>query len=266
MCYVRETYKKRYIMTRQFINYACQTDTGITRTLNEDTYIDCPELGLWVIADGMGGYEGGEIASEIAVNQIHTQIAQGESLTDALYSAHEAVLYAADNGIGKKGMGTTAVALLIKGNQYQIAWVGDSRAYLWDRRQFVQLTHDHSVVQELIDFGAISKEEAFNHPDRNIITQALGSPITSELKVDSVSGQLRNGQSVLLCSDGLTTEVREDEINRMLSVKQPEKTKINQLIAAALDGGGKDNVTAVIVSFVVESFWSRMPLIRAFLK
>lgn len=253
-------------MARQFINYACLTDTGITRTLNEDTYIDCPELGLWVIADGMGGYEGGEIASEIAVNHIQTKVAEGEPLTDALYSAHEAVLYAAENGLGKKGMGTTAVALLIKDNRYQIAWVGDSRAYLWDKRQFIQLTHDHSVVQELIDFGAITKDEAFNHPDRNIITQALGSPISSDLRVDSVNGQLRNGQMVLLCSDGLTTEVRDEDINRMLSTKDTEKDKTKQLIEAALESGGKDNVTAVIVSFSVESFWSKIPIIGSFFK
>ncbi len=237
-------------MSKFKIHYACRSDVGNKRFLNEDSFIDRPDLGLWVVADGMGGCEGGEIASRIAVSHIPVQVEQGFSLQEAIYSAHEELLDAASLGLGNKGMGTTVVALKVDDDHYQVAWVGDSRAYLWQDKQLIQLTHDHSVVQDLVDCGQITKEEAIDHPDRNIITQALGSSPLQRLNVDSVSGRLNKRQLILLCSDGLTSEVQDAEINKLLDSPVSEEEKIDVLVEAALEQGGNDNITVIIVSLV----------------
>ena len=223
------------------------TDTGRKRNLNEDTFLIDEQLGLWVLADGMGGYGSGDIASQITVKHIVQCIKHGYSLVDSINSAHDAVLEAAKQGRGNWGMGTTVVVLRVINSDYEIAWIGDSRAYLFEDNQMYQLSKDHSLVQEMVDEGEITQEQAEYHPDRNIISQAVGSPEIDSVRVDIATGKLLAGNSILLCSDGLTTEVKEVEIARILQLDIPVETKVKTLIKAALDSGGKDNVTVVIV-------------------
>ena len=228
--------------------YGAATDTGLLREHNEDTYIVLPEHGLWVVADGMGGHNCGEVASAIVIMQIAEQIKAGANLTDALQSAHQSVLSAVMEDIGKPGMGSTAVALRIESSQYQIAWVGDSRAYLWHDHSLKQLSHDHSVVQQMLDSGEINEQQAINHPYRNIITQSLGSTYTEQVKVDSVNGELSRDDKILLCSDGLTGEVSDQQIAEILNSAKDNQGAVQHLINQALDNGGSDNITVLLIS------------------
>ena len=152
------------------VSYAARTDVGKKRQHNEDCYGVNETLGLYVIADGMGGHASGEVASKIAVAVIEEKVTQGLTLVDAIEQAHLAILEGVENGEGKKGMGTTIVAVQLHENEYTLAWVGDSRAYLWDG-VISQLTKDHSMVQMLIDSGQITEAEARVHPGKNIISK-----------------------------------------------------------------------------------------------
>ena len=144
-------------------------------------------------------------------------------------------------------MGTTMVALRINDNRFELGWVGDSRAYLWNG-QLRQLSSDHSYVQELIDQGAITPEQARNHPHRNVVTQALGVTDPDSLKVETISGELRPGFQILLCSDGLTEEVDDQQIANLLAQTELSAQEcVDHLVSTALDGGGSDNVTVVLL-------------------
>jgi protein phosphatase len=231
------------------INFALATDVGLVRELNEDNFLALPEYGLWLIADGMGGYEAGEIASELAVSTIAQAIKQNMSLVDAIESAHRAIQSAALRGEGAADMGTTVVAVKFDGLQYEIAWVGDSRAYLWNGK-LQQLTTDHSFVQLLLKAGIITESEIATHPSRNIISQALGAGgmDNKTIKIDTVSGQLSDNATLLLCSDGLSGLVSDNDIATILSENTDNQTKVDNLINAALTAGGTDNVTVVVIT------------------
>jgi protein phosphatase len=145
-------------------------------------------------------------------------------------------------------MGTTVVAARVQGNRFEVAWVGDSRAYLWRDGQLAQLSQDHSYVQELIAQGALTSEQARSHPHRNVVTQALGVTDPNQLNVETLTGDLRPGMQLLLCSDGLTEEVDDRGIADALRQDDCSAQElVDTLIAAALDGGGSDNVTAILV-------------------
>ncbi len=233
---------------KQPLTFFCVTNKGNIRTLNEDAFQVEEPLGLWVVADGMGGHGSGDVASKIAVNHIADCFKQGEvSLVNSVYSAHRAILNAAEEGYGEWGMGTTVVALKIIDFDYEIAWVGDSRAYLLEAGEIIQITKDHSLVQEMIDSGCISQEDAKTHPQRNVISQALGSPEIDEIDVGTVMGKLSSGRAIMLCSDGLTTEVSDHCIAEIVQQDLSAEIKVNCLIKAALDAGGKDNVTVILV-------------------
>lgn len=224
------------------------THTGRVRDLNEDSYVADPELGLWIVADGMGGHDCGEVASRIAVDFIHEQVGRGTPLPTAAARAHEVVALAAAQGLGQQGMGSTLVALHLDGQHYQVVWVGDSRAYLWHAGRLTQLTRDHSFVQKMVDEGQISNAEAVNHPYRNVITQALGVADLEQVDVGEVTGTLGEGEMILLCSDGLTGEVPEQDIDRVLSGDGDAQTKAQTLVDVALEHGGSDNVTVLLVA------------------
>ena len=223
------------------------TDVGRIRDHNEDHYRVDPQGGLFIISDGMGGHAAGEVASAITVDAIADGIRRGYGLVVAMRMAHHAVLDASHDGRGQSGMGATAVALHIQGSEYQIAWVGDSRAYLWDKG-LCPLTTDHSFVQELVDSGALTEAEAANRPDRSIITQALGVTDTTEVTVDEICGQLYHGQKVLLCSDGLTCEITDHQIGAIISAEGSNQEIVESLIHAANTRGGEDNITAILIS------------------
>ncbi|MFZ2207937.1 MAG: protein phosphatase 2C domain-containing protein [Porticoccaceae bacterium] len=228
------------------VAYAAETHCGLVRSLNEDCYEADPEVGLWLVADGVGGHAGGEIASELTRATIKAVFRRTGDLRAAIEAAHAAVLDAIRRGDGKSNMGSTVVALALRGCDYQIAWVGDSRAYLWDGR-LTLLTRDHSLVETLLAKGIINADEAFNHPQRNIITQSIGVTPDHPLQVDSISGVLRPGQRLLLCSDGLNDEIREREIAERLAAANSLQEQVASLLQGSLTAGGRDNVTLIIV-------------------
>lgn len=232
--------------------YGAGTNVGLVRTNNEDTFLAEPESGLWLIADGMGGHDAGEVASKIVKESVFQSIKDGVPLKTAIHQSHADVKHAAEQNIGSPNMGTTIVALLCSGSDYQISWVGDSRAYLWDplNHQLKQLSKDHSYVQALVDSGAITEEEMHTHPQKNIITQSLGVSDLDKVTVDSVNYTWATGQKILLCSDGLTDLVTDAEISHIFRKHQSKTNQdlVDALIQTALDKGGIDNVTIEVVS------------------
>lgn len=235
----------------QVVNYAAQTDVGKVREHNEDCYRVNTALGLYVIADGMGGHASGEVASAIAVDTIEKQLVSGNNLVTAIEQAHVEILNGVDSGVGKPGMGTTIVAIQLVENDYTLAWVGDSRAYLWDD-EIIQLSKDHSLVQMLVDSGQISKAEARKHPRKNIIYQNLGAKEAEKLHVSQKPGSLYKDQKLILCSDGLSDELDDEAIGEIVKhgVAQgsDESEIVARLIDAALASGGSDNVSVILIS------------------
>lgn len=224
------------------------THVGRVRKHNEDAYLIEPTLGLGIVADGMGGHECGEVASKIVVDCVREEVQGGTAVAKALVKAHHAVLDAAERGLGRCGMGSTAIVIKMDGHQFEVAWVGDSRAYIWSGGRLTQLTRDHSLVQQLVDRGEISHEQARTHPQRNYITQAIGMLSLERLEVGRVQGRLSPGQQVLLCTDGLNGEVSDAEIAEVLTQDLSEQKKVDLLIQKALLNGGSDNVTVLLVS------------------
>jgi serine/threonine protein phosphatase PrpC len=227
--------------------YGAGTHVGRVRQQNEDRYHADPNAGLWLVADGMGGRKAGEVASSIIAEFIPTALKEGPSLPEVVARSHQAVLNELEKGHGAPGMGSTAVVLQMKGDDYEIAWVGDSRAYLWNGALHL-LTRDHTVVQRLLEAGAIDAQQAREHPHRSSLIQALGSTEIDGVEVEAVKGTLNPGEQILLCSDGLTSEVSDEQIATVLDQRLDAQEKVDQLIQTALDNGGKDNVTVLLVS------------------
>lgn len=240
-------------MTPKPLDYSAASHPGLTRANNEDCFLSKPEQGLWLVADGMGGHEAGEVASAIVRDTIAQTTLENPrlSLLDAIQQAHQRILQAAQQGIGALGMGSTVVALKSQAHRYQIAWVGDSRAYLWtpgaNGGRLEQLSTDHSYVQMLVQSGAISAEEADSHPEKNIITQCLGMQELAQVKVDHIEQQWQENQWLLLCSDGLTDEVNDQTIAQILNEADDCLAAVDQLLHAALTHGGRDNITLQII-------------------
>ena len=222
------------------------THVGLRRDHNEDTYCADPEIGLWLVADGMGGHDLGEVASAIARDTVRKECQKGTSLTDAVQAAAERIVEMSRDRQSAMPMGTTLVAAQLADSAYKVAWVGDSRVYHWNG-ELKQITSDHSYVQELVDQGAISADQAKTHPHRNVVTQALGVTEPASLRVDAVEGELAAGEMLLLCSDGLTEEVDDEYIAYILAQKYDPQESVDHLILAALDHGGSDNVTVLLV-------------------
>ncbi len=220
------------------------TDIGLVRETNQDNfYID--KAGKWaVVADGMGGHKGGETASAMTVEEIKKSISQGIGLKESIENANTLVYQRASENPQLMGMGTTVVLCEVLGDRVNIAYVGDSRAYMLHNGQLKQLTHDHSIVQQLIDSGTITEEQAKYHPQRNLITRAVGTEPTIES--DTVTADFSDGDSLLICSDGLSSYVEEGEIADILKTGKSSEIIVS-LIDAANKAGGKDNVTAVLI-------------------
>lgn len=225
-----------------------RTHTGHKRSQNEDCFGCAPEQGLWLVADGMGGHAGGRIAAEIARDTVLAEFARHRDLEHAIQQAHAAIQEAVRSGIGAAGMGCTLVALHIQDQQFNIAWAGDARAYLWDG-ELHQLTRDHSRVQSMVDSGLLAPEQAQHHPDRNIVTQALGDTGMERVENGRVTGRLQPGDALLLCSDGLNDELCSEDIAALLAAGGGSALQAERLIGAALASGGRDNVTAVVVNY-----------------
>lgn len=230
------------------IEFGHLTHVGLRRALNEDTYYGDSELGLWLVADGMGGHACGEVASALAREAIVREVRAGNQLAGAILVADEEIIRASRRRNDSLPMGTTVVAARIQGPRFEVAWVGDSRAYLWRDGRLAQLSQDHSYVQDLIAQGSLTPEQARSHPQRNVVTQALGVTDPAHLNVARMAGELRPGMQLLLCSDGLTEDVGDALIAQTLGLEECSAQEcVDILVAAALDGGGSDNITAVLV-------------------
>jgi protein phosphatase len=224
------------------------TNVGNVRSHNEDCFRTEPEIGLWLVADGMGGHKGGETASAIAADFIVDEIKAGKPLKKSIAQAHHEIKQASKEGKGPEGMGTTVVALKINASSYEIAWVGDCRAYLWDGLALKQLTKDHSYVQHLVDTGVISLSESASHPYQDVLIQALGASDIKDVNVETISHELHHNEQILMCSDGLTKEISDTGIADILALELDEQKKVDLLIQTALTNGGRDNITAILVS------------------
>ena len=231
------------------IRFGADSHRGAVRNHNEDAFFAESGDALWLVADGIGGAEGGALASSIAVNSIESGVATGLGLAEAIQKAHEEIILASAQKESLSGMGTTIAALRFDDGDYQIAWVGDSRVYLLRENELIQLTHDHSLVQLMVDRGDISPEEAESHPRRNIITRSLGSAGTGRVDVDTVGGEVCAEDTFLLCSDGLNGELNDALILEiMLRMQDEPADAAKALVRRAVAAGGRDNVTAVVVA------------------
>lgn len=236
----------------QTCRFGFRTDAGAVRKFTEDACLADPESGLWLVADGMGGHSTGDVASRIVRDTIAERVRAGSSLDEAARAAHHDVLREANKREGSAGMGSTVVAVLVADTHYQVAWVGDSRAYLYDG-ELIQITRDHSHVQDLLEAEVITVEEAGRHPGRHLLTQCLGVAAEHTFEVGISAGRFVYGQELLLCSDGLTDELTNDEIGDILGIAGTAQERVNQLVDAAIDSGGRDNISVILLSAPVDA-------------
>ena len=235
----------------RLVDHAALTDVGLRRELNEDNFAQMPEFGIWAVADGMGGHEGGEIASQMTKDEIMEGARLRRPLVETIKQAHQEIMQHPMAG-GDRGMGTTVVALHahFDTNTIEIAWVGDSRAYVLDETGLHQRSKDHALVQEWVDDGLLTEQEARYHPHRNIISQALGIEQGKPMRVDTWSAPISGRTRVLLCSDGLTEHVEDGHLKLLLGASSCQQAA-QDLVQAALDGGGSDNITVIVVDLDV---------------
>lgn len=257
------------------------TDVGKVRDHNEDAIAAEPDVGLWVLADGMGGYNAGEVASGIAVKTISDLVSEACKrekrnevepdsgfmrqtivLRDAVTRANKIINQTAQSQPQCEGMGTTLVACLFYDNHASIAHVGDSRLYRLRANKLEQITMDHSLLQELVDRGFYSPEEAQRSTNRNYVTRALGVESTVDVEVQEI--EVQRGDYFLLCSDGLPDMVEDEDIHLTISTFDSDVETIGeQLIKLTNDNGGRDNVSVVLVH-VVDSFPAESGLMGRF--
>lgn len=232
--------------TTSQLAWAARTDVGLMRGHNEDSFLALAPT--FAVSDGMGGHAAGEVASAIAVSVIAENApthADDLLLGAAVESANSAVIEGAATGKGKPGMGCTASVVSIEQDKMAVAHVGDSRVYLLHNGALVRLTHDHSYVEELVDAGEITADEARVHPSRSVITRALGSD--PDMYADHFTIDVSAGDRVILCSDGLSSMIEDSQIEAIAVSSATPQAAVDNLVAAALQEGGHDNVTVVVV-------------------
>ena len=245
---------------------AGRTEVGCVRKHNEDNFLMEPDLGLFVVADGLGGHAAGEVASQIVVEKIGQFITHtverdrtwpveydtelpydGNRLKAALLLADQSILNDIRSNPERESMGSTVVACLVNGATITLVHVGDSRAYLLNPNGIQQITRDHSWVAEQVANGILTPDEARRHPFRNVITQALGNG--GELDISVRELQVKELDRILLCSDGLSGMVQDEEIWEIVQNAPDAEEAAGRLIAKAMSNGGEDNITVVIVAF-----------------
>jgi PPM family protein phosphatase len=236
------------------ITSAGRTDVGVIRSGNEDSYLMVPDRGIFVVADGMGGHAAGEVASDMAVHYVARELESLRGLTDeqvadrmrgAIRTANGAIFQRTLTEHDKRGMGTTVTALTLYESRFLIGQVGDSRAYLLRDNKLSQLTKDHSYVQEQVDAGYLTPEQARTHPYSNVITRCVGA--NSDVMPDIYVGTVRPRDLFLLASDGLTGMLEDYQLAELLSPERMPEEEVDSLVAEANRHGGLDNITAVIV-------------------
>ena len=225
---------------------ATATHPGRVRKVNEDSVYADPKRGIWLVADGMGGHRDGGVASAMIVEAVGRIPANGDILSGLLAGVGEVneSLLRRSNGVHENIIGSTLNALIADGRKYTCLWAGDSRCYLVRAGTVRQLSQDHTEVQELIDSGAITQQEAMTWPRRNVITRAVG--VDHDLELDTAAGEIEHGDCFILCSDGLTGHVTDAEILASSSKASPEAA-CAELLNLALERGGKDNISIIIV-------------------
>jgi serine/threonine protein phosphatase PrpC len=234
--------------------YAVASDTGRRRRRNEDNYVLAPPL--FAVADGMGGAQAGEVASRLAASALEGGDSDGldgpERIDALIQEANRRIYDRASTDPAASGMGTTMTVALVEGMTVAIGHVGDSRAYLVRGEQMEQLTEDHSLVNELLKSGRLSEEEAHVHPQRSVITRAVGTD--PDVDVDGFTIEAEEGDVFLLCSDGLSDMVADEEILELVHANRDDLDKaVKSLVAAANRGGGEDNITAVAFRISAEA-------------
>ncbi len=223
--------------------------SGIKRDHNEDTYGIDLQSGLFLVADGMGGHDHGEIASALARDHILNAVKKGSTIKQAILDANQEIISSSLEKPGDLPMGTTVVLLKVTDKEFKCAWVGDSRIYCLRNDKLTSLSSDHSYVQELVDQDLITAEQARSHPHRNVVTQALGVTDNSEISVSENNGKIKTNDKFLICSDGLTEEVDDATIERIMKKPIEPKEICDQLLIKALENGGSDNITALVLEF-----------------
>ena len=238
------------------LNAWALTDVGLKRTSNQDSFLVDNDLQLYVVADGMGGHLGGEVASQMAVQSIQSVVRQSQDLSrehdspsDVLRRAYTTATQRIYQRTQKenpelKGMGTTAVSIWVKDGVAFVANVGDSRAYLFQNSHLFQLTEDHSLVAEQMRAGLLNAESAKKFAGRNIITRSVG--FESVVDCDIVERPLQNGDTFILCSDGLTGQVSDKRLQEILRSTEPQRA-VSEAVEEAKRNGGDDNVTVMII-------------------
>ncbi len=232
------------------------TDIGKKRKMNQD-YVYTSEMpvgplpNLFLVADGMGGHKAGDYASKCAIETIVETVESSSDtetvsvLEKAIRRANDVVRQKAESDESMSGMGTTLVAATLEGDTLCVANVGDSRLYIVSGRQIRQITRDHSLVEEMVRMGGLGRDQARNHPEKNIITRAIGAE--DEVDIDFFSVTLDKGDIVLMCTDGLTNMIEDEEIRMILHGKRDLVEKAESLVAAANNNGGKDNIAVVLI-------------------
>ena len=249
------------------LNCAALSDTGVRRSANEDSYCVREDLGLFVVADGMGGHVAGEVAARVAIEELERFVADtkstgasdtwpvpfdpnlgqnGNRLSAGMIEANHQIAAQVDGDQNLQSMATTAVAILADGKPPALAHVGDSRAYLLRNKKISRLTRDHSWVEEQMRAGVLTAEAARDHPWRNIVTQALTGTPGLEVEV-AESFQMNLADRLLLCSDGLTAVLSDEEIARVLTSDLGLQSVCDELIRQANEQGGPDNITVVLI-------------------
>jgi serine/threonine protein phosphatase PrpC len=238
------------INSNSHFNVCAKTHVGMVRELNEDSFVDLTEIGVWCVADGMGGHSAGEVASK-AVTEGMRAMTNSASIETMVEDARENLLRINSELIAGSGAydpqrlpGATAVVLIIAGDKGAVVWAGDSRIYLCRSGVLTQLTRDHSHVQDLVDQGLIAEDQAESHPMANIITRAVG--ISEPLEIDSAQFDVYPDDRYLLCSDGLSRQMTNTEIQELMNHGNNEEI-VQSLLHTALVRGAPDNVTLISV-------------------
>jgi protein phosphatase/serine/threonine-protein phosphatase Stp1 len=234
------------------IRFSATTHVGLKRKINEDSLLALADQKLWIVADGMGGHTGGDYASQTVVDNVaimDLNQSPGEmmvSLRHAIMSAH-ATIRAEAKSRGDIMMGATVVTLMVANGHFTAFWAGDSRLYRLESGILEMLTNDHSIVAELVLAGQLTWDEAEGHPQSNAITRAVG--VGDVLELDKIRGEITPGTRFLLCSDGLTKYADTATLERVLG-HEPIETVTDTLLHIALDGGGADNISIIVIDVI----------------
>ncbi len=234
------------------VRFSATTHRGKVRKINEDSIVTMPDHGVWVVSDGMGGHAGGDFASQTIVDtiaMIDTGLPAGEmlqALRRAIFHAHDVIVAESENR-GGATMGATVVCFVMAEGHFATFWVGDSRLYRLQNGKIQMLTSDHSLVAELVHSGVMDWDEAELHPHSNAVTRAVG--VGDDLLLDKIRGEVFPGDRFLLCSDGLTKYATFAILERALA-SEPIETVADTLQQLALDGGGADNISVIVVDVI----------------